>query len=413
MNYWQKYVIKKIIHFTPQYYGYRKKIKNGSTYTKSDIYKSIVSVPYYAENGYCQTEFENYPLLKKSDLLSKEDFFISKKVNKKSLIQVSTSGSSGISLNMYKTFKDVIKEEAFIKYAFSLIGKNLKIGVLRGNRPSSGIFERKYQHILLSSYHLSKQTILEYLNVIKKYKINCLHVYPSSLNIFCKYLKELLREKQVELPNLKGILSSSEILSAEMKDDVLELFPNITLVDLYGQTEHVAFALSINKDPYHFFDSYSIVELLHTGMMNGQNEIKEIVGTNINNSGMPLIRYRTEDFVEVDAKGNIIAIIGRSNDFIVNSKKNIVPCIVAMGNKLMENIITSQYYQDTIGELTYRVKVNERFNKKDEMNIIQDISGCFQGLMQVKLEIVDDFEKTKNGKHIRCIQKLDLKNLNK
>jgi hypothetical protein len=31
--------------------------------------------------------------------------------------------------------------------------------------------------------------------------------------------------------------------------------------------------------------------------------------------------------------------------------------------------------------------------------------------MQVTVETVNDFEKTKNGKHIRLIQKLDLKNI--
>jgi phenylacetate-coenzyme A ligase PaaK-like adenylate-forming protein len=247
--------------------------------------------------------------------------------------------------------------------------------------------------------------------LIKKYRINCLHVYPSSFVLFCKYLEEAIREDHVELPGIKGVLSSSEILTSEMKNKILELFPDITLVDLYGQNEHVAFALSVNKGPYRFYDTYSVVEFLDTGFMNGKNKIKEIVGTNINNKGMPLIRYRTEDFVEVDESSNIVSIVGRTNDFVVNKNNDIVPCILVTRQNIMENVLAAQYYQDKIGVLIYKIRVNEKFSEKDARIIQDEIAACFQGLMQVTVETVNDFEKTKNGKHIRLIQKLDLKNI--
>lgn len=409
MNYWSKYLIKKIVHFTPLYHKFRRRIKRNIKPNISEVYRSIKNVPYYIEKGYCGMQFEKFPILRKSDVLGNERLFISKKISKKLLTRVQTSGSSGISLNFRKTIRNIIKEEAFISHAYSLIGKNLKIAVLRGNVPSSGIYEYKYRHLLLSSYHLSKQVVLEYLEIIKRYKINCLYVYPTSIHIFCKFLKDIRREQDVKLPNIKGILSSSEILSAEMKDEILELFPDSTLIDLYGQTEHVAFAIAINKGHYHFYESYSIVEYLDTGITNGKNKIMEIVGTNSRNLGMPLIRYGTADFVEIDEQGNIISILGRTNDFVVNSNKNIVPCNFVTRSKSLENVISFQYYQDAIGELVIRAKVTEKFTEHDCKLIDEDIVGCFQNLMQVKVEVVADFEKTRNGKHIRCIQKLDLK----
>jgi phenylacetate-CoA ligase len=145
--------------------------------------------------------------------------------------------------------------------------------------------------------------------------------------------------------------------------------------------------------------------------MNGKNKIKEIVGTNINNKGMPLIRYRTEDFVEFDESSNIVSIVGRTNDFVVNKNNDIVPCILVTRQNIMENVLAAQYYQDKIGELIYKIRINEKFSEKDARIIQDEIAGCFQGLMQVTVEPVNDFEKTKNGKHIRLIQKLDLKNI--
>lgn len=411
MNYWSKYLLKKLIHFTPQYYRYRKGIRRNTGFNQSDVYNVIKDVPYYIDKGYCNTQFENYPILRKKDISGNENLFISTKIHKRFLIKVHTSGSSGISINFWKTIREIIKEEAYNNYEFSLIGKKLRIAVLRGNKPTSGKYEYKHKHLLLSSYHLSKQTVLEYLQLIEKYKINCLHVYPSAIHIFCKYLKEILEEQDIKLPNLKGIFSSSEILTAETKNIILQLFPDLILVDRYGSSEQVAMAIALNNGFFHFYNSYGIVEFLDTGLINGENKIKEIIGTSISNKGMPLVRYGTADYVEIDEDNNIVSIIGRTSDFVVNRNKEIVPCIVVTRHKTLDNVITFQYYQDTIGELLVRARVNDKF-KDDERKIIsEDIGGCFHGLMNVQVEVVKGFETTKNGKHIRCIQKLDLKNI--
>ncbi len=408
MNYWTKYLLKKVIRLTPQYFKYKKRIGNKITFDDSYIREIIKEVPYYREQGYTKDKFMNYPFLTKSDVIGNEDKFISKKINKSFLIKVSTSGSSGESLNFCKTLKDIIKEEAFVNHAFSLIGKNLRIAVLRGNSPSSGIFEYKFGRLLLSSYLLSRQNILDYLKLIRKYKINCLYVYPSSMLMFCRYLKLILEEKKIELPEIQGIISSSEIFSESAKAEIKEIFPGSTIVDIYGQSEHVAFAIAVDKGYFHFFDSYSIVEFLDTGLKNGGNSIKEIVGTNLTNKAMPLIKYRTAEYVEVDSKNNVVSIIGRANDLVVDRTGKIMPCNLATRDRTLKNVLAVQYYQDKAGELNVMLKVNNKFTNRDRRNIYNDMQDCFQELMQINIEIVDEVEKTSNGKIKPLIQKLDL-----
>ena len=198
---------------------------------------------------------------------------------------------------------------------------------------------------------------------------------------------------------------------AETKDIILELFSGITLIDRYGLSEQVASAVSVNKGYYHFYESYSKIELFETDLMNGSNKIKEIIGTNLTNKAMPLIRYGVSDFVEVDENNNIVSIIGRTNDFVINSKRNVVPAMALLRSKTKENVIAFQYFQDKIGELVIKVKVNERFKEEDRKLIYEDMTACFQGLMQIKIEITKDLKKGNNGKLIRCIQLLDLQNL--
>lgn len=408
MNYWKKYLVKRIIRLTPQFYYYRRRINRQLLLNDNSISNIIKHVPYYIKMGYMPGKIESYPFIRKSEIIGKEEQFISNKVWKPFLIKKTTGGTSGNYLTFYKTLIAVIREEAFISYVFSLIGSNLRIAVLRGNRPASGNHEYKFKHLLLSSYQLKKETVLEYLTLMKKYKINCLHVYPSAIHIFCKYLKEILKEQNVELPKIKGIFSSSEILTPGVKDEIMELFPDATLIDQYGQTELVAFAISVNKGYYRFYNVFSYVELVDTGMMNGDNKIKEITGTNINNKGMPLLRYRTGDFVEVDENDNIVNIIGRTNDFVLNCKNEMQPCNVVWRGHTLKNVISSQFYQDTAGELVYRVKVNDKFGEADIKYIREDLNEIYQGLMKIQVQVVQDFEKTKNGKHVRAIQKLNL-----
>lgn len=350
--------------------------------------------------------YSDIPYLSKQDIIGREKELISKKYNKKYLIKKSTGGTSGISLNLYKPISDTIIETAFVDYAFSLIlpKKELCVGVLRGNKPNKGLFEKQYNQYIMSSYDLSSSNINQYVEYIKNNNINCLSVYPTAITIFCKHLLAA----KIEIPEIKGILSSSEILTSESKKVIKQAFPNITLIDLYGQNEHVAFALSINTGPYKFYNQYGFSEFIDTGMSNEKgNKICEIVSTGFVNRAMPLIKYKTEDYVEIDPTGNIISIIGRSQDFLVNKDGELVPCIVLTRDKTLDNVISFQYIQNVAGEVIFRVVANNKFSDIDMNYIIEDIDNTFSGNIKGKVEIVKQIEKTKAGKQKRLIQNIN------
>jgi phenylacetate-CoA ligase len=412
MDYWKKLLIKRIIRICPLYKKTYAKISKGdpnNNLLKRSLSNALTNVPYYRNkygNGSIDDNgLDNFLILRKSDIANNEGLFISDKYNKKILLKKSTGGTTGISLKIFSFYKSEICETAYIDYAFSLItkGSNLRVAVLRGNKPSSGIFEYKYRHLLLSSYDLSKTNVKYYVGLLKKYKINCLFVYPSSLHLFCKYLVELGNE--VELPQIKGILSSSEILSTDDKNTILKIFPDITLIDRYGQNEHVAMAISINKGYYKFFDSYGYVEFINKGILK-QNRTAEIVGTNYFNDVMPLIRYATDDYVEIDSIGNIVSIIGRKQDFIINKHNEIVPCIFSERKHTLENVLNFQYYQDKVGILEYRVITNNKFGKKDIEAIEEDLKNSFGNKIDPIVQIVNAIDKTETGKQKRLIQKI-------
>jgi phenylacetate-CoA ligase len=123
---------------------------------------------------------------------------------------------------------------------------------------------------------------------------------------------------------------------------------------------------------------------------------------------MPFIRYGTDDYVEIDNEGNIIGIIGRSSDFIINKNQNIVPCIVLTRNESKKNVINFQFYQDTPGILEYRAVVSSQFTEKEREMLVNDLTNSFDNKMACKVVVVSSIERTKIGKQKRLIQKLDL-----
>lgn len=372
------------------------------------LHDSVVNVPYYREilgSNSSKPILAEFPILRKTTIVGNEINFVSQRYNIKYLQKKSTGGTSGTSINIYRSLRDAIIETAFVDYAFSLIDKktNLRVGVLRGNKPKKGLFEKSFDQYVLSSYNISTENIEAYVNYIEEKGINCLTVYPTAITIFCKQI--LNKSPQMIISQIKGILSSSEILSTESKNLINKVFPNATLIDLYGQNEHVAFALSKDRAPYKFFSQYGYTEFVDIGIKSSAgNRIAEIVSTGFINDAMPLIRYGTEDYVEIDSDDNIVSIIGRTQDFLVNCDGELVPCIVLTRDRSLENVNNFQYYQEEKGKVIFRVIVNSSFSELDKTYIEEDINKTFDGKVVGTVEIVPSIEKTKAGKQRRLIQ---------
>ena len=417
MKFYLKEKLRSILRLSPLYKKERKRelAKFNEISLELAVKSAICNVPYYAKykpllkNGFNITDL---PLLRKNDIMGHEKEFISRKVIKCLLSKKETGGSTGMSLELFESISTVIKKNVMSDYAFSLIGENLRIAELRGNKPQNGAIVDKIgdNKILLSSYQLGENTIDLYLDALRDYKIECLHVYPSSLSIFTR----LVRKKYgiTNLPDLKGILSSSEIFSSEEKKLVRETFPNIKLVDFYVHNELACCAIAVDDGFYEFNNNYGYVEFYDIGQsINNNHRIAEIVATSIMNKTMPFIRYATEDYVELDEKGNVVSIVGRTSDFVINQDKQMVPCIVCTRHCSMQNVISFQYYQEKEGEVIFKVKVNHDFCQTDIKYLQEDLANSF-AKMCCKIEVVNEMTKTKIGKQPRLIQKLDIKKYN-
>ena len=376
------------------------------------VNEAIGSVPYYQSYpkpvGKLE-EISQFPILSKADILqAPAGAFVPANACRWLISVKETGGTSGTSLRVYRRLREVFGYQQVANYAFSCIGKHLKIAQLRGAKPAKGLVAQNVGPMLiLSSYLLNEQNLDQYLSELRDNHISCLHVYPSSLVILARLIKK--RYGAINLPDLKGILASSEIFAIEDKKLVKEVFGGVKIVDFYGLNELCCAAIAVDFEPFLFFQDYGYVELIDSGRTTSQgNRIAQIVATSVMNKTMPLIRYATEDYVELDSRGQIIAIIGRTSDFLVNAHNQLIPCIFLNRDISFTHVTNFQFYQDTPGQMTFRVVVDSEFGPTDVANLMEDLTQSFVDV-KPRVEIVDHIEKTRIGKQRRLVQLLNLK----
>lgn len=376
------------------------------------VRNAIRDVPYYKNYGeyFDDGKFDitKLPIIRKSDIIDRSEDLVSRKAFRWMMLPKKTGGSTGVSLQLYYSLPTVIRKTVVNDNTMALITSNPRVGVLRGHRLTNGkVWQRSGMNdILLSSYALSSDTVEDYVKAIADNKINVIQAYPSSLYILAKLIKN--RYGTAPLPEVKGFVVSSEVFEADKRKLVAEVFPGTKIIDLYGHNELAAFAISVNGAPYEFHRHYGYVEFIPTGEIVNGHRVAEIVATSILNSAMPLIRYATDDYVELDDENRPVAIIGRTSDFVVNKKNEITPCIVLTRSESMQNLTNFQYYQDRPGHLVFRVIPTDEFSEKDVKLLLEDFDKSFNGLMDSEIECVREIPRTEIGKQKRLIQDLNL-----
>ncbi|MDC8757612.1 phenylacetate--CoA ligase family protein [Janthinobacterium fluminis] len=217
---------------------------------------------------------------------------------------IKTSGSTGQPLTVIQDLACVLREEAFVYRQLRWIGyrHGERRASLRGDMacaaaPRDGRYwcrDWVGNMLLMSSYHLSAQTVGAYIEALERFNPTVIHAYPSSIATLANWLKANGRRYQGTA--LRGIMTSSETLLPEVRACVDATF-GVATFDWYGQAERVVAIGTCEQGNYHLLTDYSDVELLDT-----EGQI-ELVGTSLNNRATILQRYRTGDRVTLAAQG--------------------------------------------------------------------------------------------------------------
>lgn len=255
----------------------------------------------------------------------------------------------------------------------------------------------------LSSYHLGRATIDAYAGALSDFRPDVLCAYPSALESLCRLLAE--RGRAVSVPR---VVCSSEILCPatwELARDVL----GCRMADHYGQAERVAFAYATAPSEYRFLPGYSFIELVPVDG-DAAHAVYEIVGTSLWNLAMPLVRYRTGDFLRLPSAfgareleeialgaRDFSGILGRSADVLLLPEGARLVAIHSIPRDVTR-IVGLQIVQESLEEVCIRVLPGAGYDATDGEAFLQRARRVLPASLRVSIAPTDALERGVLGK---------------
>ncbi len=318
-------------------------------------------------------------------------------------IHESTSGSSGDVLNVYHDrpaydYYDVISFRAFRGYNLGLTDK---IAYTRFEPIPKEMFEQL--GFVRRDYVPVHSPAREQLNLFLKYKPDVISAYPSSL---CDVAR-LIQEENIVFPQIKFIISHSELLTEPMRILLDSVFDCPIYKD-YSSFEVHNIANGCTHHSMHIQLDNNVVEIIQDGEPVSPGEQGEIVVTNLSNRAMPFIRYRTGDYGAFDegmctcGRGlPLLKVIeGREDEFLIlPSGREVSPRIFDPLDLIFHQYVSKfQIIQKEKGKFMIKVVKRKNYDEKVAAMLTEEARKCAPEPIEVDIVDVDDIERTGRGK---------------
>ncbi|MBM4174843.1 MAG: phenylacetate--CoA ligase family protein [Ignavibacteria bacterium] len=382
----------------------------------------------FAEWGVNVKDFVNlgdirkFPVVTKEEIRDNLDQFLDIRINKNSLMYVTTGGSTGIPFAFYQPSSLEKIDYAFFSHHWGWLDCKLSdlSVVLRGEYVGSEkklfYFKPSKNEWHFSTYFLTEENVRIYINKLNEIKPKFLQAYPSAVEILAKYLLDQNLKMDFKLA---AIMCGSENVYSDQVEIIEKAF-HTHVHCWYGQAERVCLApWTKNSRYYHVYPQYGLTELLSDKgeEVTSEDEIGEIIATGFHNLVMPLIRYKTRDLALHTNKKSpdginfrlFSRIEGRLQELIVTSSGRLISMTaINMHDNTFDNVKQFQFFQNEPGILILRVIPNSNFGETDKNRIIDHIKNKIGKDTELILELVQSIEKTKSGKLRFLIQHLPI-----
>ena len=164
----------------------------------------------------------------------------------------------------------------------------------------------------------------EYTEILNRFRPRYFYGYVSMLAAYAEYLRSSGNRLQFDL---HAVVSTSEVLTSYHRTLFEQTF-GAQVFNEYGCGELGTIAHECEHGSMHINAENLIVEILRGDNACAPHEVGEIVATELNNAGMPLIRYRLGDFAAFSDRpcscGRTLPVIesiaGRAYDLIYNKE---------------------------------------------------------------------------------------------
>jgi phenylacetate-CoA ligase len=371
-------------------------------------------------------DLRRLPILSKADLEAAGDAVLT--VPRASVDRVHTSGSNAERpFGFYLDRDRSPREMGYVLDSWQRAGFTERdskvvlrgVGVDRRGRVSSE-WEPALRELRLSVFPMSRADVAGYADLIDRHGVRYLHGYPSAIDLMARHLVAL--QRRLKQP-LLGILPISEPLLLHQRQTIRAAFGDTPIANFYGMSEKVLFASESMTEPglYAFEPLYGLAELVdEAGQPITEPGVEgRLIGTGFLSTGMPFIRYDTND------RAALVALPSEANGrrMLVS---NIVPrrkpnyLIAADGGRIVTTDLTPehsrfftgldefQFRQEEPGKVTLRYVAAAGGSEHDALKVVADLEDRLRRRLSFTVERVDTLAGGRGGKRAFIDQRLDI-----
>ncbi len=366
------------------------------------------------------------PILRKEDLQRAGDRALA--VPRAFVDQGDTSGSNGEKPFSFYLDKDrSAREMAFVYDSWARSGYTEADAraTLRGVGIDNGgkilySWEPALRELRLSAFPLSRENVSLYLDLIDKYEVRFLYGYPSAIEVMCRHIHELGRSPKLPF---KGVLPISEPLYPHQRRAIACALGGVDIAHFYGLSEKVLFADELSDAPGHYVFNplYGLAELVDDCGQPITEPGREgrVIGTGFLSTGMPFIRYDTEDrarLIELPSESNgqqlkVAELTPRRKPgFLItrDGDRLVTVDFTPESPRFFEGIDEYQFYQDEPGHCTIRYIPSPNGTPAHAEHIARDLQARAQDRIIFAVERVQSLGVGRAGKRAFIDQRLDI-----
>lgn len=361
-----------------------------------------------------EENFRKLPVTTKQDIRDNLDSFISDEYGKSSLVSAKTGGSTGVSLNLYFDEPCQERRNAAQLMADRWAGWDLgmKKASVWGNPPVPRTPKQKLRHhlldrtIYLDTMNLNGGSMSAFVERWRKEQPGAVFGHAHSIFIFAKYLLE----QQITDLRPKGIVATSMMLLDNERTAIEQAF-GCRVTNRYGCEEVGLIACECeHHQGMHLNLPHLYVEFLDTNNQPVKpGEPGKIVVTDLNNRGMPLIRYRVEDVGVYSEKpcpcGRNLPILERLEGRVADFLKLPDGGQVA-GISLVERTLTKvpgveqmQLVQQALDQVLINRVKGKDFTKDTDPDLIRAMREVFDERVTLTINDVPGIPQESSGKY--------------
>jgi phenylacetate-CoA ligase len=364
-------------------------------------------------------DLKNIPFLTKDLLRSNFNSLIARNAHKYKPDLLSTSGTTGGKIDFYIDKPSNVLE--FVYYWRFWNWAGYKLGdtfatlssedfvYIKKNRKAIYHFNPVTRQLTVNSTMFSSKYLGQLTGIFRKFRPLFLKAFPLNLYMFAMAFSG----KEDHGISFKGIFSQGSNLLPYQRALIERVF-NCRVFDSYGHMERTAAISQCPLGSYHIHPDYGIVELEEPDIPisnenDGDTFIREIVGTSLHNMSMPLIRYRTGDFVKLKRSPQkcsckrgfpmIESVIGRELDLVATPDRRKVAGVSSAFSHT-PGIIMGQIIQEEISRLLVKIVcVSENADNTNRI-LMGHIRNFVGDEMDIKIEhtTIEGIEKDAFGK---------------